>query len=417
MTVQQQAPGSVEQQLFDIVAAQTGADRAALRRDLPLTDLGADSLDLVGVVIEAEDAFDVAISDEQWAGLGTLGDLIDFIEKNRSVGGERAAPAPPPDGMISGMLRVVLRLGVWLLSHTFYRLQVIGRDNLPARGGALLVPNHVTNDPAGDADLPAALPAALLPGTVRLAADHPGRGREVARAAGAGVRGPFRHPPAGGLRPDRVRAGGGGQHPGLPGGSWGTMLYLFAGIIFLAHALSFGLLQTGLSAWVDWTVRGGQYALLALVFWRSRPSLLLPASTAERQLWSIWLGYIVGTGIVRVLIGVLAAWDILRPGPAAAPHWEDLVLYPVASVLAGLGFFIMGSSYWGRCYALGGLFFAASLVMPLWLDWSPLLFGLLWGVALAALGQHLRRLGAAAAAAEARSAGANFSGAPSRSGP
>ncbi len=37
-----------------------------------------------------------------------------------------------------------LRLVLVLLTHTFYRLRVIGRGHVPERGGALLVPNHVT---------------------------------------------------------------------------------------------------------------------------------------------------------------------------------------------------------------------------------------------------------------------------------
>lgn len=38
----------------------------------------------------------------------------------------------------------LLRLILILLTHTFYRLKVIGREHVPARGGALLVPNHVS---------------------------------------------------------------------------------------------------------------------------------------------------------------------------------------------------------------------------------------------------------------------------------
>jgi acyl-[acyl-carrier-protein]-phospholipid O-acyltransferase/long-chain-fatty-acid--[acyl-carrier-protein] ligase len=38
----------------------------------------------------------------------------------------------------------LLRLVLVLLTHTFYRLRVIGRENVPLEGGALLAPNHVT---------------------------------------------------------------------------------------------------------------------------------------------------------------------------------------------------------------------------------------------------------------------------------
>ncbi len=38
----------------------------------------------------------------------------------------------------------LLRLVLVLLTHTFYRLRVVGRENVPETGGALLVPNHVS---------------------------------------------------------------------------------------------------------------------------------------------------------------------------------------------------------------------------------------------------------------------------------
>jgi len=38
----------------------------------------------------------------------------------------------------------LIRLLLWLVTHTLYRLDVEGRENVPARGGALLAPNHVS---------------------------------------------------------------------------------------------------------------------------------------------------------------------------------------------------------------------------------------------------------------------------------
>ena len=38
----------------------------------------------------------------------------------------------------------LLRLCLVMLTHTFYRVKVVGRPNVPVRGGALLVPNHVS---------------------------------------------------------------------------------------------------------------------------------------------------------------------------------------------------------------------------------------------------------------------------------
>lgn len=38
----------------------------------------------------------------------------------------------------------LLRLMLWMATHTFYRIDLAGRENIPERGGALLVPNHVS---------------------------------------------------------------------------------------------------------------------------------------------------------------------------------------------------------------------------------------------------------------------------------
>ena len=40
--------------------------------------------------------------------------------------------------------QATIRFVTWLVSHTIYRLQIYGRENLPETGGALLVANHVT---------------------------------------------------------------------------------------------------------------------------------------------------------------------------------------------------------------------------------------------------------------------------------
>jgi acyl-[acyl-carrier-protein]-phospholipid O-acyltransferase / long-chain-fatty-acid--[acyl-carrier-protein] ligase len=38
----------------------------------------------------------------------------------------------------------LLRLLLWLATHTLYRIRLEGRENVPSKGGALLVPNHVS---------------------------------------------------------------------------------------------------------------------------------------------------------------------------------------------------------------------------------------------------------------------------------
>ncbi len=40
--------------------------------------------------------------------------------------------------------QATIRMGVWLLTRTIYRMRIVGRENLPLTGGALLIPNHIT---------------------------------------------------------------------------------------------------------------------------------------------------------------------------------------------------------------------------------------------------------------------------------
>jgi serine/threonine-protein kinase len=178
--------------------------------------------------------------------------------------------------------------------------------------------------------------------------------------------------------------------------NWGTMFLLFAGIVLVSHVLKFVLIESGRSEGLVWLVRLGQFVVMALVFWRYRPRALLPTGAVERQLWSVWIGY-----LAAYWSNVLASWllvdrAVIARGAAGPVRWQDLVFYPGSALLSGLAFFVMGSSYWGWYYAFGLGFFALAAVMTLRLEWAPLEFGLLWTAFLVAIGLHLRRRGSAA---------------------
>jgi eukaryotic-like serine/threonine-protein kinase len=167
--------------------------------------------------------------------------------------------------------------------------------------------------------------------------------------------------------------------------SWGTMLFIFGGIVLMGHLLIFWLLETEQPKLLLWCARLGQFALMALIFLRFRGwENLLPTSTAERQLWSIWLGY-----VTAYLISALIGRELLSHGQ----RLDEWTLYPFTAVLTGLAFFIMGSNYWGRCYAIGLAFFGLAVLMPLNLDWAPLEFGILWSITFTSLGIHLHQIG------------------------
>lgn len=73
----------VETKVIDIVAAQMGEDKEKITRDTSFaSDLNADSLDTVELVMEFEDEFDISIPDEQAAKIHTVGAAIEYIVGN-----------------------------------------------------------------------------------------------------------------------------------------------------------------------------------------------------------------------------------------------------------------------------------------------------------------------------------------------
>ena len=68
-----------------IVADQLGVELAEVTKDASiLDDLGADSLDLVELVMTLEEAFDIEVPDEAIEEMRTIGDVQRFVESHVS---------------------------------------------------------------------------------------------------------------------------------------------------------------------------------------------------------------------------------------------------------------------------------------------------------------------------------------------
>jgi acyl carrier protein len=64
-----------------IVADQLGVEASEVTKDASiLDDLGADSLDVVELVMTLEDAFDIEVPDEAVEEMRTIGDVQRFVE-------------------------------------------------------------------------------------------------------------------------------------------------------------------------------------------------------------------------------------------------------------------------------------------------------------------------------------------------
>jgi acyl carrier protein len=72
---------SIEEKVSIIVADKLGGDRAEVTPDAVfIDDLGADSLDLVELIMAMEEEFGFEIADEDAEKLRTVGDVINFIK-------------------------------------------------------------------------------------------------------------------------------------------------------------------------------------------------------------------------------------------------------------------------------------------------------------------------------------------------
>ena len=65
----------------DIIVAQLDVEEDAVTMEASITDdLGADSLDVVDLVMSIEESFDVEIPDEEVENIKTVGDIVKYIE-------------------------------------------------------------------------------------------------------------------------------------------------------------------------------------------------------------------------------------------------------------------------------------------------------------------------------------------------
>lgn len=122
---------------------------------------------------------------------------------------------------------------------------------------------------------------------------------------------------------------------------------------------------------------------MGIVLWRMRTQWFPPRGAAARQLFSLWVGYLVGSTTLVIVTFLLT--------PSGMP-FNDFLAYPPMAVLASLLFMMFGSSYWGYCYVMGSVFVALAVVMTLWLAAAPLIFGVAWAASLAILSVRLGRL-------------------------
>jgi len=77
---------SVEERVIDVVSEQLSIPKEKITRETTFNDLGADSLDVVEMVMQLEEEFDITIPDDRAEQIQTVGQAIDYIEQQLEDG-------------------------------------------------------------------------------------------------------------------------------------------------------------------------------------------------------------------------------------------------------------------------------------------------------------------------------------------
>jgi hypothetical protein len=159
---------------------------------------------------------------------------------------------------------------------------------------------------------------------------------------------------------------------------WGNRLLWLSPLPLLAQVPVFVLALTGrplVAATLLVSLGSASCIVLGLWLGRSRSQ----AGPAERQMWSILVGHLLGMALLAIV-----SWPVRAA--------EALALYPRWAILTGVEFFSMGAGYWGGFYLLGLAFLVLAVPMALWPEAAPLGMGALMTATLLILGTRLRRV-------------------------
>ena len=78
---------AVEEKVKQIIVEQLGVDEGEVTGNASFVDdLGADSLDIVELVMAFEESFDIEIPDDDAEKIRTVKDAVEYIEKNAKGG-------------------------------------------------------------------------------------------------------------------------------------------------------------------------------------------------------------------------------------------------------------------------------------------------------------------------------------------
>ena len=75
---------STQEKVITIIAQKLSIDKDQIKLSSTLEDLGADSLDLVEIIMKLEEQFSIEIDDEKAEQLKNVQDVVDYVDAMRS---------------------------------------------------------------------------------------------------------------------------------------------------------------------------------------------------------------------------------------------------------------------------------------------------------------------------------------------
>ena len=77
-------PDAIFEKLKEVIVEQLGVEEDAVKLDTSfIDDLGADSLDIVELIMALEEEFDLQIPDSEAEKIMTVNDVVEYIKNNK----------------------------------------------------------------------------------------------------------------------------------------------------------------------------------------------------------------------------------------------------------------------------------------------------------------------------------------------
>ncbi len=77
-------PDAILEKVKEVIVEQLGVEDESIKLDTSfIDDLGADSLDIVELIMALEEAFDMQIPDSEAEKISTVNDVVEYIKNNQ----------------------------------------------------------------------------------------------------------------------------------------------------------------------------------------------------------------------------------------------------------------------------------------------------------------------------------------------